>query len=705
MSGKINGRVIVDNSIGPDKLSEEYLVVSNGGTIDGNLTVTGNTTLSETATYKGSEIANHDDIDALGGRIDEANAAIDTKASIEDVNAALALKQDNLTAGENITIEGNVIDSVTKIAESDRILTYDTAGLKSNISVEVDGNEITFYGKNDPDGEPYVLAEFNVLQSQIIEDVYIDDATKELVITFVVDGDPGTETVRVDLTDFIDVYEGTEYIDITGQDISLKYEELRDKLINDGMALQGDLPTNYVTTDTAQTITGIKRFNSPVTAISVVPESSGAGSVGTSQLPYNTGYINSITSNSVSLTEINTTIGSGSYIGTENVPFSDAHIRNIYSSNIRRRQDSEGSIGTSTNKYKNAYFDNTFSSVVIPHNSADESYIGGEIYPYTYGYFKNLYKNGVEVATTTDVSNAVTLTGDQEISGVKTFDGVPVFNAGSATFKTPLLSGGSISAGADKLVSDVGFEAPNMTALNVIPKATANSSIGTSEKPFSTSAAVTSTTNTIDHFRNTTTSRVGSSSYPFANGYFGRITTDSIQLAGVTFSPSNYVTLSGAQSITGTKTFSNTQIFAAINVNYLRANDGSSTIGEASSPFLNGNISYLRTTGIRSSGGTTSFVGESATPFINGYFTNLYQDGVKVATVNDIPTQRSASRQVATGQTSVTIGEGKAILNVNYDRMCLFESDYSYIGGVVTVTNTELTSIHEGSDKIEVTFM
>ena len=601
MSGKINGRVIVDNSIGPEKLSEEYLVVSDGGAIKGNLTVEGNLTvggganLSETTNYKGSEILNQEDLNSLNARIDETNAVVNTKLSIEDANAALAKKQNNLIAGENIQIasDGVTISSSTKIAESDRILTYDAAGLKSNISVEVDGNEITFYGKNGPDGEPYVLAEFNVLQSQIIEDVYIDDATKELVITFVVDGDPGTETVRVDLTDFIDVYEGTEYIDITGQDISLKYEELRDQLINDGMALQGDLPTNYVTTDSSQTVNGAKTFNNTFTTSNIVPRGTGY-SVGNSDNYYLSGFIDGITTSNIS---VRASSSGDSRIGSTSIPFTNGYISTIIARYIRS-ESGTSAIGEEGNPFEYIHAGSGIINALNPRNAVGT--VGTSVLPYNEGHFKNLQKNGVDVATVddlVDLDGVVQTTGDQEISGVKTFNGVPVFNAGSATFKTPLLSGGSISAGDNKLVSDVEFEAPNLAYDSDVVKLTGVQKIA-GVKSFSDTISTSNVAPASNDVYN-----IGNNSAKYAACYVGVGRFDSLILDGIQFSPNVYVTTNTTQSIGALKTFQ----------------DG------------------IRVAGRISPTSTNVECGSESYPFANGYFSNLYQGGVKVATVKDIP--------------------------------------------------------------------
>lgn len=125
-----------------------------------------------------------------------------------------------------------------KLASSDEILTYTDAGLKAELSVQVDGNNVKILGKNDSEGNPIVVAEFSVLQSQIIDNVYIENG--HLYIVFVVDSEEGTETVDVDLSELLIAYVGSAFININGQTISLNYNALSDQLVNDGFVKSGN---------------------------------------------------------------------------------------------------------------------------------------------------------------------------------------------------------------------------------------------------------------------------------------------------------------------------------------------------------------------------------------------------------------------------------------------------------------------------------
>lgn len=132
-------------------------------------------------------------------------------------------------------------EDIPQIASSDQILTVDTSGIKANLSVSVKGNNVKVIGKDD-----IIIGEFNVLQSQIIKDVEIVDGI--LYITFIVDNEQGFETVDIDLSQFIDVYEGTSYITVNGREISLNYSLLSDKLIDDDFIKKDDL-SGFVTGD------------------------------------------------------------------------------------------------------------------------------------------------------------------------------------------------------------------------------------------------------------------------------------------------------------------------------------------------------------------------------------------------------------------------------------------------------------------------
>lgn len=222
------------------------------------------------------------------------------------------------------------------IALSDQILTTDAAGLKANLQVKVDGNNVQVLGKNDINGEPIVIGSFSVLQSQIIDDVYIEDG--HLYITFIVDGFPGTETVDIDLSTFIDVYEPGEFLLIDGQLISLDYNLLKDTLINDKFVLRDEIE-NQVTTNTVQTITANKAFS---------------------------GFISC--------------------------------------DNIVSTGDSVGSLGGLTARWARLFTKNAQIDSIIPFDS-QSSNIGLDYAPFNSGHFRNLLKNGKEVATVEQISD------------------------------------------------------------------------------------------------------------------------------------------------------------------------------------------------------------------------------------------------------------------------------------------------------------
>lgn len=559
MSGLFNGKQVREKTVGPEKLTEEYLNV-NGGEISGDLTVSGNTALSETSTYKGVEIATHSDLyddtevrdlidtkadksnvytkpeidekfdDLISGETglsnyytkEEADNLLDTKQdnleaganiqinglvisatdtiyndselrgivsnldeikadksdtyTIEEVDSLLNEKQSNLTAGDNIVIsDDNIISSSTPIALSDEVLTYDSAGLKANISVVVNGNNVKVEGKTGEDGEPIVIGEFNVLQSQIIQDVEIVNG--HLLITFIIDGDPGTETVDIDLSEFIDVYVGSQYIDIEGNQISLDYDSLYDELINEGFAKIGDIPGQIDTSDfarlsVAQIMTGSKNFTGGITKNGVDVATINDIPTIPQKLP-----------NPYSITFTGGATGSydGSGAITINIPVAITDYVSI--AGTQTITGNKNFTGTLT---KSGVSVATINDIPAPIDTSNFATLNtSQTFTGAKNFNSTLTKNGVNVATVNDLyddtsvrslitslqntkadkteipntANFVQTSGAQTVNGVKTFGNIPVFNAGSVNIKTSSVAGGSIIAKSNGIYTDGAFAA------------------------------------------------------------------------------------------------------------------------------------------------------------------------------------------------------------------------------------------------------
>lgn len=65
----------------------------------------------------------------------------------------------------------------------------------------------------------------------------------------------------------------------------------------------------------------------------------------------------------------------------------------------------------------------------------------------------------------------------------------------------------------------------------------------------------------------------------------------------------------------------------------------------------------------------------------------------------------SVTRVWATGVANLTLPSDVTIIAANYNRLMLFESDWTYTGTTFTVTNTDITGTLESTDKIEVTYI
>lgn len=128
------------------------------------------------------------------------------------------------------------------IASSDEVLTNDTAGLKANLSLEVDGSYAVLKGKNGAE-----IGRVNVAIGAI-QDASYDTTTNEIVIEVITS--TGTDEIRIPADDLIDIYHGSAYIDIDEDNvISVKYNDLKDALINDDFVQKTDLEDYYTKTE------------------------------------------------------------------------------------------------------------------------------------------------------------------------------------------------------------------------------------------------------------------------------------------------------------------------------------------------------------------------------------------------------------------------------------------------------------------------
>lgn len=182
-------------------------------------------------------------------------------ATIEDV------ENSKLTSGKNITILDGVISSGVDIALSDDILTYDTAGLKANLSLTTEGSDAILYGKNDSEGNPIEIGRINI-SFGAIEDAGYDPETNELY--FIVNTPEGSQEIRIPVGDLIQSYTASGFLQIDSEnDITLKYADLKDELLNDGFI---DDLSEYSTTQQINTLLSGKANASDVYTKSQVDE-------------------------------------------------------------------------------------------------------------------------------------------------------------------------------------------------------------------------------------------------------------------------------------------------------------------------------------------------------------------------------------------------------------------------------------------------
>lgn len=163
----------------------------------------------------------------------------------------------------------------------------------------------------------------------------------------------------------------------------------------------------------------------------------------------------------------------------------------------------------------------------------------------------------------------------------------------------------------------------------------------------------------------------------------GDITTLQSNVDSLQAADSENVKLSGPQTISGTKTFIDSIITRAIEPDINAQWD----IGKQL-------VKYNRV--------YANSIGSTTYPTNQGWFDLLYKGRIPVATEDDI---KSIYKESATGTASITIPSEVEIVSVNYNRLLLFETDYSYSGTTLTVTNTDITGTIESTDKIEVTYL
>lgn len=152
----------------------------------------------------------------------------------------------------------------------------------------------------------------------------------------------------------------------------------------------------------------------------------------------------------------------------------------------------------------------------------------------------------------------------------------------------------------------------------------------------------------------------------------------------------DFVDLTSAQTITGDKSFSGTTELG--NVQPI------TSISALGNPSDKWNVLFA------------NYVGTAGTPGLwvysdNANIGNLTITNTATLNGNPIATVKTITRVNATGVATITVPANVEIVSVNYNRLLLFESDYTYSGTTVTVTNADITGTIEATDKIEVTYI
>lgn len=299
--------------------------------VENNLTST--STINALSANMGRELAEM--VSAEVSRAQEAEGEL-----LHEINAS------KLTGSNVISVDNNEIDII--IDASDKVLAKDMAGLKADVNIGINNNIISLYGKNNQ-----VINTIELTQAQIIENAYIDTDTNELVIVFITE--EGTQEVRADLSQLITPYLSGDYIALTGEDsnvINVDYVSLKSQLVNDGFG------TNYVTTNTNQTISGIKTFSSQAhftgisTSGNIVPATSNDASLGTTSLRWNGVYASTMNANTLTINSTSqltgglTTNGNITPIGNlqSNLGSSTNYFANVYAGSV----DASSGISTAT---------------------------------------------------------------------------------------------------------------------------------------------------------------------------------------------------------------------------------------------------------------------------------------------------------------------------------------------------------------------
>lgn len=638
----------VDNYYGVDSLNNS--IFSNSSDTNDALLLTGGSLQQPTGTYGYITktgvcpyslgvlaLGNDASLTLTGTRIDSGlgGSQVFVYQSTPGYTRNTAALRDHLVGISNKFIE------LSSIALSDQILTRDTAGWKANLSVVADGNHVQVLGKNDTNGNPIVIGEFNVLQSQIIDDVRIENGI--LYITFIVDGDPGTETVEIDLDQFIDVYLSGDYINVADDNtINLKYDELHDQLINDGFLTDHiEVIDNLTSTDGEAALSANQGRTLNAKFDNYLPLAGGTMS-------------GTLTSQNLFPSRNET-----HYLGNDGTKWLSTYSRNIYSNHIVPFQPNTGNVG----------------SVSLPWET---------------GYFNNLYQGGVKVATLNDIvsseedpiftawknGTSIVLGSDNQGIGLYAISIGFMSGAGDESVaighNAQVTSGGSVGLGTSSLVhtedilsSDsasygvVSVGASNNSAarrriINVRTGVNANDAATVGQVILASGGSMSGTLYTQSIFPTTTnTYSVGSETLQYSTIYArdfyengvplsekygsGTITSQDIEdaLGYLPANGNNYLPINGGSLTGDLSTFS---VYPKIDNYY--------DIGSSIYRYKNVYTNNVTSSGVSSDtltcsriitiSSSNSIIGIPGIPFENGYFTNLYKNGVEVATLDDI---------------------------------------------------------------------
>lgn len=290
-------------------------------------------------------------------------------------------------------------------------------------------------------------------------------------------------------------------------------------------------------------------------------------------------------------------------------------------------------------------------------------------------------------------TNVVTITGQQNITGQKTFNGSTFLNALPVNASSYI--GSSVqryNSGYFRNLDAVSF------AANVISPSGNNTTIGSNNSSFDSGYIITLNSYEVRSTElitnNLNTENLFVNGHPIVtDGTGDMFLSDDGTYKVISGGGSDYVDLTSNQTITGVKTFSDNIISTGV----VPVEFGAPSIGLATNRFNRGYFNIMNATSYE--GLSIAITGAATAQHFNNVPLTALGDGSRFL-ANDGNYRIFSSQSDTYDVNGITVGTGITILDVFYNGIKLRDSQYSIISDTLTILDTNITSVADNTDFI-----